>query len=464
MKLSISHFSAKPVVQYKAIPHKAATFLDPAPLTVEDQVVEPLSDILDDLPHFPDSMPDAEGLARIAKVVATRGASCAWPGVTGLAIQQANLPQNWICKRDQYPGIHNKKIQSSGRTHPAQPLIEGAPNYRKLTGHKIHGMGQPTIEAWREVLKRAGADKKPVVWVNLREEPVVYVKGEPHCVREHDLPHHNLVAEGITTVGVELAEEGLRNRFMEQMDVLKGHLWLNDEERDGSINGSWWRAHPDEVQTPRDVVEQLREEGFMIEYHRIPVSDEHAPQTDDLNDLIEIFSSVSDDKEIFVNCHAGRGRTTTAMAVATMIDLKKQDDERVTHSESARAADSYALGFGPQGLSPMAQVFSELAPHRVLADTAIGKVSQVQNIRKAVFDKKLAPTAPGQHSSVDETSRMIRYTERYLKLIEVAQYLNDQPPFANFEEWSGVGSKATKAVNLAKNTLREWHIRNHGQG
>lgn len=452
-----------PTVQYKAVPRKAATFLEPRKGEPRPNQVEPLSDMLVDVPITGSSSDDSgqagDIIANAAHVTALRCSTGGVPGLAAIAIQQANLPENWICKKDQYPGVHNDKIQEPNQGYPAQPKIEGVPNYRKLPGYNIHGMGQPTIEGWREILTKVGANEKPVVWVNLREEPVIYVKGEPHCVREHEFPHHNVEAEGITREGVELAEQGLKDRFLDQMSVLKGHLWLNDEDPDGTINGAWWRANPSEIQTPLEVVEQLRKEGFKIQYHRVPVSDEHAPQTDDLSTLIDIFNDVPPETPRLINCHAGRGRTTTATSVAAMMEIRKAFED---------VSPYFRDGENPLEPHPkdIAGAFSLLEPHRVLADAAIGKASQVQNIRRAVFNKGLAPTAPGAHTSADETSRMIRYTERYLKLIEVAQYLNERdqtPQDESYEEWVRDHSHATQAVSIATNTLKDWHIRTHAQ-
>ncbi len=450
-----------PTVQYKAVPRKAAVFLKPREGEPELNPVPPLTDMMVDIGCQTDSpRPESDIVANAAHVSALRGSIGALPGPVALAIQQANLPENWICKKDQYPGMHNENIQEPSLGYPAQPKLEGVPNYRKIPGHNIHGLGQPTLEGWREVLKKVGADKKPVVWVNLREEPVIYIKGQPHCVRELEFPHHNVEAEGITREGVELAEQGLKDRFLDQMAVLKEHIWLNDEDPDGTINGAWWRVKPSEIQTPLEVVEQLRQEGFKIQYHRVPVSDEHAPQTDDLSALVDIFNDVPHDTHRLINCHAGRGRTTTATAVATMLEIRKDIKNFYPGSE----IDGGSLMPEPKDI---AGAFSLLEPHRVLADMAIGKVSQVQNIRRAVFNKGLAPTAPGAESSIDETTRMIRYTQRYLKLIEVAQYLNERdktPEDESYEEWVEDHSHATQALDMATSTLTEWHIRTHGAG
>merc|ERR1712180_342957 len=67
------------------------------------------------------------------------------------------------------------------------PRTEGAPNFRRLPGFPIFGTGQTTIEGFEKclepVLKKYG-DEKHIFWVNLRQEPVVYVNNKPFTARD----------------------------------------------------------------------------------------------------------------------------------------------------------------------------------------------------------------------------------------------------------------------------------------
>ena len=83
--------------------------------------------------------------------------------------------------------------------------MKGAPNYRGILiseikksvlfstiqtdvkSPSIYGIGMPTKEAIRCVLKKVGASSdgksRKLLWTSLREEPVLYVKGRPYVLR-----------------------------------------------------------------------------------------------------------------------------------------------------------------------------------------------------------------------------------------------------------------------------------------
>merc|ERR1739847_73262 len=67
------------------------------------------------------------------------------------------------------------------------PRTDGAPNFRRLPGFPLFGTGQTTIDGFEKclepVLKKYG-DEKHIFWVNLRQEPVVYVNGKPFTARD----------------------------------------------------------------------------------------------------------------------------------------------------------------------------------------------------------------------------------------------------------------------------------------
>merc|ERR1712223_2275557 len=59
---------------------------------------------------------------------------------------------------------HFEKIQK------LKDKIDGVPNFRRVPGYKVYCCGQPTKEG-------------PIVWINMRQEPIVYVNGNPVCAR-----------------------------------------------------------------------------------------------------------------------------------------------------------------------------------------------------------------------------------------------------------------------------------------
>ena len=76
---------------------------------------------------------------------------------------------------------HFEKIQKL-----ADP-VPGCPNFRRVPGYKVYCCGQPTIAGFEACLAKVCGDIYPkdgkIIWLNLRQEPDVYVNGDPVCAR-----------------------------------------------------------------------------------------------------------------------------------------------------------------------------------------------------------------------------------------------------------------------------------------
>lgn len=76
-------------------------------------------------------------------------------------------------------------------------------------------MGIPTTEGINNILKILKGKYTTVHWISLREEPVIYINGNPYVLRDSSQPFRNLEYSGISRIAVENMEERL------QEDVLK---------------------------------------------------------------------------------------------------------------------------------------------------------------------------------------------------------------------------------------------------
>ena len=64
--------------------------------------------------------------------------------------------------------------------------VEGVPNWRCVPGYQVYVCGQPTKAGFEAALEKVTASYPkdgPIVWVNMRQEPNVYVNGQPMCAR-----------------------------------------------------------------------------------------------------------------------------------------------------------------------------------------------------------------------------------------------------------------------------------------
>merc|ERR1711909_64067 len=65
--------------------------------------------------------------------------------------------------------------------------VPGCPNFRRVPGYKVYCCGQPTVAGFRAALEKVCGTIYPkdgkIIWVNMRQEPNLYVNGEPICAR-----------------------------------------------------------------------------------------------------------------------------------------------------------------------------------------------------------------------------------------------------------------------------------------
>ena len=65
--------------------------------------------------------------------------------------------------------------------------VDGVPNFRRVPGYKVFCCGQPTKEGFVKAIEKAIGDKwpkdGPIVWLNMRQEAIVYINGQPVCAR-----------------------------------------------------------------------------------------------------------------------------------------------------------------------------------------------------------------------------------------------------------------------------------------
>lgn len=168
------------------------------------------------------------------------------------------LGRGTILKNDAFAGIVNKGLP---------PICQGVINFRTLSAAPVAGTGIPTLQGLVDLLSLLTgiprleeddvspeqiaiallADAKlhqgkseyavceisnrdrsgnrvmtscdfykfpaggysRIVWLNLREEPIIYMQGQPYVLRDRDAPYSNIENTGITTKRAEVRRSAL---------------------------------------------------------------------------------------------------------------------------------------------------------------------------------------------------------------------------------------------------------------
>jgi len=211
---------------------------------------------------------------------------------------------------------------------------EGAPNFRRLPGFPLFGTGQPTIAGFEKILEKVLSrygQEKNVFWVNLRQEPVVYVNNAPYTGRDpkrlnkqvdpseptKDANLHLEInnPEDCTKLENEFAEE-IKKRG-ETFKYMKDQFGEHPEERaEGNEELS---AKLEGVTTVNEIYAAIKEKVPKVEPIRIPINQEQAPTEENFDQIVALLKDISASCPVVFNCQAGISRTTTAIVVAGLI-------------------------------------------------------------------------------------------------------------------------------------------------
>jgi len=151
---------------------------------------------------------------------------------------------------------------------------------------------------------------KKIIWINLREEPLIYINGVPYVLRDQYFTLRNIKSySGITSTRLESIEMRLKEDVVGELHSYDEKILLHGEDEQGNIDPVWEDCEVENVLTMREAMDVLRDEvaesGVIaesgvkhvhVEFHRVPVTAETPPDDNDLDHMLQILggSSLSD--------------------------------------------------------------------------------------------------------------------------------------------------------------------------
>jgi hypothetical protein len=201
------------------------------------------------------------------------------------------------------------------RTSFVEPQISGAPNLYGM--ENMYSVGQPTTFGVKNVLKFLSSPGR-CVWINLREEPVIYINGQPFVLRDKSFPFKNITSfKGISFKNVEEMEKRIKREVLIEAKINNGFIMLHEECEHQVLEECY--TMPLEVKTTREVFENL--EGSSCAYFRLPLSSHgFTVENKTIGELHEIIEKKKANNPIFIfNSSRGFGRSTFAVILCTLI-------------------------------------------------------------------------------------------------------------------------------------------------
>lgn len=334
------------------------------------------------------------------------------------------------------------------------PRTEGAPNFRRLPGFPIFGTGQTTIDGFEKCLEpvlKKYCDEKSVFWVNLRQEPVVYVNNKPFTARDPAKVNFHLEInnpEECAKMEAEFLEE-LKKRG-DEFKYYKDQFGEHPEER---ATNEELTEKLESITTLNEIYATLKEKVPKFEALRIPMNQEKAPAEENFDQIVAMLKDTSASCPVIFNCQAGISRTTTAIVTAAIIKelqlgrelermrgivpddildaLKKKKlglpgiDIEVQEDRNAMQMGEFDVIKELLEAYPAAKIGKAQVDKLIDLSSHPPRGTGVENIRECIIESKMTFDVSSDDWQAYLKEKIMSNIERYFYLIVFAMYVRD---------------------------------------
>jgi len=193
--------------------------------------------------------------------------------------------------------------------------VAGCPNFRRVPGYKVYCCGQPTVAGIKACLEKVTGTIYPkdgkIIWFNVRQEPDVYVNGEPVCARPP-----NKIGE-YAELGAVTADM-LAKDEPEFLRVLEGRSKDNGKLKIIDISKKEKEVEVKELKALGTAMEDVKADFPGLEFIRVPVCNSAAPNEVDFDTICQALVGSNINTPVIVNDQVGLSRATTGCVVACL--------------------------------------------------------------------------------------------------------------------------------------------------
>jgi len=194
--------------------------------------------------------------------------------------------------------------------------IPGVPNFRRVPGFKVYCCGQPTIEGFEKVLEKVCGTiypkDGPIIWFNLRQEPTVYVNGNPICARPPNKIGEYAELGAITRDIIKAQETAFLGECEGRKSTNGGKLKVVD------VNKKESEVEVKELKSLSQVIEGLKEKFPGLIHWRVPVCNSASPLETDYDIICKQLVGTAINTPIIVNDQVGLSRATTGCVMSCL--------------------------------------------------------------------------------------------------------------------------------------------------
>merc|ERR1712119_192936 len=194
--------------------------------------------------------------------------------------------------------------------------IPGVPNFRRAPGFKVYCCGQPTLEGFEKVLEKVTGSiypkDGPIIWFNLRQEPTVYVNGNPVCARPPNKIGGYAELGAITRDIIKAQEAAFAGECGGRKSINGGKLKVVD------VNKKESEVEVKELKSLSQAIEGLKEKYPGLVHWRVPVCNSASPLESDYDIMVKTLVGTSINTPIIVNDQVGLSRAPTGCVIACL--------------------------------------------------------------------------------------------------------------------------------------------------
>merc|ERR1712079_656435 len=194
--------------------------------------------------------------------------------------------------------------------------VPGCPNFRRVPGYKVYCCGQPTIAGFEAALNKVCGTIYPkdgkIIWFNLRQEPSVYINGEPVCARPP-----NKIGEYAELGNV--ARDKLEEDEAEFVRVCEGQMKANDNKlKVLDVNKQEKEIEVKTIVTLQESIAALLEKFPGLVHIRVPICNSASPNEVDFDIITAAMVGSSINTPVILNDQVGLSRATTGSVAACL--------------------------------------------------------------------------------------------------------------------------------------------------
>merc|ERR1712183_261159 len=194
--------------------------------------------------------------------------------------------------------------------------IPGVPNLRRVPGFKVYCCGQPTLEGFEKVLEKVTGSiypkDGPIIWFNLRQEPTVYVNGNPVCARPPNKIGEYAELGAITRDIIKAQEAAFAGECEGRKSTNGGKLKVVD------VNKKESEVEVKELKSLSQAIEGLKEKSPGLVHWRVPVCNSASPLETDFDIICNTLVGTSINTPVIVTDQVGLSRATTGSVIACL--------------------------------------------------------------------------------------------------------------------------------------------------